>query len=149
MTGLAVALFAFTPQQPAATMLPRPHAWQAGFALSDVSAISMTYPIDQPGIDILSQVAVDIEVRYLDGDVWRCPPQGRFSLVDADRNPAGETQFPSRTFTGKSWSWLLGMVRQAKLGGLNDRGEREFKNTTVAQAIGTLIDEAHAYGGVP
>lgn len=140
-----IQLWAFEPGGTTPTILPQPLKVDAGMVLSDVSSLSLTYPVDAPGVEMLAGYC-DIEVRYRVGDAWVCPPQGRFALMDSNVDPAGEATQPTRTYTAVSWGWLLSGVLQAETTGLDDSGNRVFLNYSPAEVVGILIGEAQAGG---
>lgn len=138
-------LWAFAPGGDQPTILPQPMKVDAGFVLSDVSSMTITYPLDAPGHEMLDGYC-DVELRYLSGGAWVCPPQGRFLVADWQTDPVQESVQPTRTYTLVSWSWLLSGVLQSRTDILDSSGNREFINQSPAEVVATLVAEASAAG---
>lgn len=145
---MRIQLFAFKPGSDSQYQLPAPIEYNATMTHSDVGALTLTYPLDATGLSVLNGYA-DVEIRRLDGATWKCLPQGRFCLSQITPDVIDETGMPVRRFQFQSFAWQLRGILQERTTGLNDQGQRRFLGKTISQAVGILIDEAHAKGSAP
>ena len=155
---MKVQLWAFKPGSNDHVLLPQPVSWNASFVLSDVGSLTLTYPKDAPGVEILSGfengvfVGCDIEVRVWNATAgeWVCPPNGRFEVTDWDSDIVQEHDMPTRQYTAQSWlTRYLTSVMQADFSNLNDSGNREFINKSYGEVASILINEAQNRGDAP
>lgn len=142
---LDLQLWAFAPGGSEATILPRPIKVEASMVLSDVGSMTVTYPMTEPGHELLDGYC-DVELRRLEDGDWICPPQGRFLVVDRQTDPVQESVMPTRTYTLVSWSWLTSGVLQSRTDILDSSGNREFVDMSPAEVVTTLIAEATTAG---
>ena len=139
MSDFAVQLFAFQPGSNSQYQLPRPIEWNASFVASEVGSLTLTYPLDAPGLSVLTGY-VDVEVRRLNtSGVWVCLPQGRFCLSQPAPDVITETGTLVRRFTFQSYGWLTRGILQEQTTGLNDQGQREFPGKTIAQVAHAAV----------
>jgi hypothetical protein len=138
-------LKAYAPNGAALGPLPTPLGIETSWVLSDLSALTLSYPAHGPRSDLLGQpLEVAAEVSADRGATWAEPQGARFMLLRDDRDPVQDSAWSA---TGLAYVTRL---KKAVVGftGLDDEGRRTFTAKTVGFILQTLMTEAQARGAL-
>lgn len=139
-----VRVRAYDPNGDTVGILPTPTGISAQFALNDVGALSMDYPLAGPRSSLLGRpLELAVEVTWDGGQTWNEPPSGRFQYLRDE----GDGTKPQEGFKVAALGYVK-RLEKALVGsaGVDAEGRVAYVQQTPGAILADLWDRAVSRG---